>query len=117
MGKEVILVAVDKMTKYAHFIALSHPCSATSVVKAYWDNVFKYMASQILLSVAETLPLLVPSGKNSLKCKGLVCICLVLITHKVIGQSEVVNLYVGTYLRCTYGNQPHDWCRWLPLAE
>lgn len=31
MGKDVILVVVDRFTKYSHFLALSHPFSAQSV--------------------------------------------------------------------------------------
>jgi hypothetical protein len=40
-GKEVILVVVDRLTKYAHFIPLSHPYTVYSVVQDFLDNVFK----------------------------------------------------------------------------
>jgi len=39
--KEVILVVVDKFSKYANFVALSHPYTAESVAQAYLDNVYK----------------------------------------------------------------------------
>jgi transposase InsO family protein len=37
----VILVVVDRFSKYAHFLALSHPYTAQDVVKLYMDNIFK----------------------------------------------------------------------------
>ena len=40
-GMEVIFVVVDRLSKYAHFMALSHPYTATSVAQAYLDGVFK----------------------------------------------------------------------------
>ncbi|KAF8389533.1 hypothetical protein HHK36_024048 [Tetracentron sinense] len=40
-GKTVILVVVDRLSKYAHFTAMSHPYTASSVAHAYVENVFK----------------------------------------------------------------------------
>jgi hypothetical protein len=40
-GKEVILVVVDRLTKYSHFIPLAHPFTVNTVVQAFLDNVFK----------------------------------------------------------------------------
>jgi len=37
--KEVILVLVDRFSKYAHFVALSHPYTAEIVAQAYLDNI------------------------------------------------------------------------------
>lgn len=40
-GYNSVLVVVDKLTRYAHFIPLRHPYSVLQVPKAYMDNVFK----------------------------------------------------------------------------
>jgi hypothetical protein len=37
----VILTVVDRFSKFAHFIALSHPYSATSVAKAFFDSIVR----------------------------------------------------------------------------
>ena len=39
--KDVILVAVDKFTKFVHFVALSHPYTAFKVAAFYMYHVFK----------------------------------------------------------------------------
>ena len=40
-GKSVILVVVDRLSKYAHFLALSHPYTTFSVAQVFLDNIYK----------------------------------------------------------------------------
>jgi hypothetical protein len=40
-GKDVILVIVDRLTKYAHFLPLAHPFTAHQVANLFWDNICK----------------------------------------------------------------------------
>ncbi|KAL0373662.1 UNVERIFIED_CONTAM: Transposon Tf2-11 polyprotein [Sesamum radiatum] len=40
-GKNCILGVVDRLTKYAHFLPLTHPFSAEQVAKVFLDNVYK----------------------------------------------------------------------------
>jgi hypothetical protein len=38
---DTILVVIDKLTKYAHFLCLSHPCTAITVAKAFLAHIYK----------------------------------------------------------------------------
>jgi hypothetical protein len=40
-SKNDILVVVDKLTKYAHFLPLSHPFTTQTVAQLFIDNIFK----------------------------------------------------------------------------
>ena len=40
-GYSVILVVVDRLTKFAHFIPLKHPYTTVTVAQLFLDNVVK----------------------------------------------------------------------------
>ncbi|KAL0324566.1 UNVERIFIED_CONTAM: Retrovirus-related Pol polyprotein from transposon [Sesamum calycinum] len=40
-GKDSILVIVDRLTKYSHFLPLKHPYTASSIAKTFFDNIYK----------------------------------------------------------------------------
>lgn len=40
-GKNVVLVIVDRLSKYAHFIPLTQPYTAESVARLFVDHIFK----------------------------------------------------------------------------
>jgi hypothetical protein len=44
-GKSVIMVIVDRLTKYAHFCALSHPFKASTVATTFMETVQKLHGS------------------------------------------------------------------------
>ena len=94
-GKSVILMVVDRFSNYAHFIALSHPYTATSVVRAFFNDI-------ILL---HWFPFLIVSDRDSVFTghvwRGLFRMAsmkLRLITAfhpHTDGQSEVVNKVIA----------------------
>jgi len=40
-GKNVILVVVDRFSKYFHLLSPAHPYSAVSIARLFFDNTFK----------------------------------------------------------------------------
>ncbi|KAK9740040.1 hypothetical protein RND81_03G006800 [Saponaria officinalis] len=40
-GKDTIFVVVDRLSKYAHFMLLSHPYTAEKVAQVFFDQVFR----------------------------------------------------------------------------
>lgn len=45
--KEVILVIVDRCTKYARFMALSHSYTASQVAQTFLDNIYQLHGSAV----------------------------------------------------------------------
>ena len=48
-GNSVIIVIVDRLNKYAHFCALSHPFKSSTILLHLWKQFKIYMETQILL--------------------------------------------------------------------
>lgn len=72
-GKSVILAVVDRLSKCAHFIAMSHPYTTIIVAHVFIDNV-NYMACQVQWLVIEILSLSVPFGENCSNYKVQNCV-------------------------------------------
>lgn len=55
-GKDVIMVVVDRLSKYEHFIALQHPYTTTTIAQSYIDNVYKlYGLPKVMVSDRESI--------------------------------------------------------------
>ncbi|GJU18792.1 ty3-gypsy retrotransposon protein [Tanacetum coccineum] len=116
-GKDVILVVVDRLSKYGHFMALSRPFTATQVAQLFLDNIYKLHG----------LPYDIVSDKDkvflSLFWKELFKLLKVQLNMstsyhpQLDGQTEVVNRSLECYLRCMTREQPNQWYKWLSLAE
>lgn len=55
-GKDTILVIVDRLSKFTHFIALKHPYPAPKVAKYFLDEIFKlYGLPKTIVSDCHTI--------------------------------------------------------------
>jgi len=116
-GKSVILTVVDRFSKYAHFIALGHPYSASSVARAFFDNIVKLhgLPSSI---VSDRDPVFTSTFWSELfHLFGSKLLLSSAFHPQTDGQSEVTNKIIVMYLRCLAGDRPRSWLQWLPWAE
>lgn len=67
-GKNSILVIVDRITKYAHFVALTHPFTPIIMAQVYLDHVYKlHGLPYTIVSDRDRIYSLVHFGKNYLR--------------------------------------------------
>jgi len=116
-GKDTVLVVVDRLSKYAHFMALAHPFTAVTVPQLYFDNVFRLHGLPKAL-VSDRDKIFLSHFWQELFRLQHVNIHLSIAYHpQTDGQTEVVNRSLEGYLRCMVGETPKELATWLPLAE
>jgi hypothetical protein len=112
-----ILVVVDKLTKYAHFLPIRHPFTASKVAKNFVDNIFRLHGLPLSL-ISDRDPVFTskfwqyvfPATGTQLKMST--------SNHpQTDGQTERVNQSIECYLRCFISAHPHQWSRWITLCE
>ncbi|KAJ7942659.1 Ty3/gypsy retrotransposon protein [Quillaja saponaria] len=115
--KNVVLVVVDRLSKFSHFVGLRHPYTALTVAQAFMDQVYKFQGLPEDI-VSDRDPVFMSRFWTELfKIQG------VQLNHSSAyhpqsdGQTEVVNRTVEAYLRCFAGDCPKHWSKWLSLAQ
>lgn len=116
-GPDVIMVAVDCLSKYAHFIALPHPYTAASIARLFLNHIFKLheMPKSV---VTDRDPTFTSSFWLELfRLQGAQLYLSSAFHPQSDGKFEVVNWCLENYLRCFMGMFPKEWAKWLSLAE
>lgn len=116
-GYSVIYMVVDRLSKYSHFIPLTHPYSASKVVQVFMTQVFKLHG--LLESIISDRDTTFTSTfwMEIFKLQGTKLSYSTAYHPQTDGQSKIVNKYLENYLRCFMGDRPKDWSQWVPLAE
>jgi len=116
-GKDTILVVVDRLTKYAHFLPLSHPFSALTVTQLYFDNVFKLHGIPKTIVSDRDRVFMSQFWQEFFKLQQTTLYISTPYHPQSDGQTEFVNRSLENYLRCMTSEKPHEWSLWTPLAE
>jgi hypothetical protein len=116
-GKSVLLTVVDRFSKFAHFIPLGHPYTASSVARAFFQEIVRLHGFPESI-VSDRDPVFTGHVWRDLFRHAGVKLRMSTAFHpQTDGQSEAVNKTITMYLRCLTGDRPRDWLDWLPWAE
>jgi transposase InsO family protein len=116
-GKSVILTVVDRFSKYAHFVPLGHPYTATSVAKVFFEEIVCLHGLPESI-VSDHDPVFTSKFWTELfKLSGLKLQLTSTFHPQSDGQAEAVNKVITMYLCCLVGDRPRQWLKWLPWAE
>ena len=116
-GYTIIMVVVDRLTKYAHFVALKHPFSTVSVAKEFVANVVRLHGIPTFI-VSDWDKVFISAFWRTLFNLQGTKLCMSSSYHpQSDGQTEVVNRTLEQYLCCFAGDQPRKWFEWTPWAE
>ncbi|GAU36128.1 hypothetical protein TSUD_292880 [Trifolium subterraneum] len=98
-GFEAILVIVDRLSKYSHFVLLKHPYAAKTIAEIFVREVVRLHG----------IPNSIVSARDP-----------AFVSHfwrELFKMQEVINRCLEGYLRCFAIDQPKSWSIWLPWAE
>jgi len=116
-GYNVILVVVDRLTKYAHFLPIRHPYTAAVVAQTFLDNVVKLHGLPASIVTDRDTIFVSHFWKELFKLYRVNLQLSTAYHPQTNGQLERVNQCLEMYLRCAVQDSPQSWKSWLALAE
>ena len=116
-GKTIILVVVDRYTKYAHFVALRHPINATKIAQVFIDTIVKLHGWPSEIVSDRDSIFMSKFWSKLFKLHGVKFLKSTAFHPQTDGQSEALNKVLEGYLRCATGEMPSKWSEFLSYAE
>jgi hypothetical protein len=102
--KSVILVVINHLSKYTHFITLSHSYTESLV---FFESVVRLHG----------FPTSIANDHNSVFTSHMWHNLLsTMLRNQTNDQSKVINKVIAMYLRCATRDRPHTWVDCLPQA-
>ncbi|OMO81561.1 reverse transcriptase [Corchorus capsularis] len=116
-GKTTIWVIVDRLSKYAHFLAIPAHTTAPQLAALFSQEIGKLHGLPRSI-VSDRDPIFISSfWKELFRLQGTKLNHSSAYHPQSDGQSEVLNRCLETYLRCFAGDNPRSWSKIFHWAE
>ena len=116
-GKTTIFVVVDRLSKYAHFIPISHPYTAISMAQVFLEQIFRLHGRPQSIVCDRDVTFTSVFWKQLFRLQGTNFNFSSSYHSQTDGQMEVVNQTLEMYLRCFTSSRPKEWARWILWAQ
>jgi hypothetical protein len=113
-GYTVIMVVVDRLTKYAHFIPMKTDYTSKSVAEAFMNNIVKLHGMPHSIVSDRDKVFTSAFWQHLFKIQGTT---LAMSSAQTDGQTEVLNKGLELFLRCFSFHNPKSWFKALTWAE
>jgi hypothetical protein len=105
-GESVILIVVDRFSKFSPFIPLSHPYTAASIARTFFNEIVRLHDLPESI-VSDWDPVFIDHvWRDLFKLSGVTLKMSIAFHPQTDGRSEVVNISISMYLRCITGDHP-----------
>lgn len=116
-GKDTILVVVDRLSKFAHFLTLTHHFTAKVVAKKFVEGVIKlHGLPRSIISDRDPI-FIIRFWQEFYQMFGTNLKLSSTYHPQIEEQTEVVNHCVEQYLRCFVHQWPRKWSTYIPWTE
>nr|KYP34553.1 Retrovirus-related Pol polyprotein from transposon 297 family [Cajanus cajan] len=116
-GFEAILVVVDRLSKYAHFLPLKHPYTAKGIAEVFAREIVRLHGIPNSIASDRDPIFISHFWRELFRLQGTTLRMSSTYHPETDGQTEVVNRCLETYLRCFISEQPRAWSQWVSWAE
>lgn len=116
-GKEIIFVVVDRLSKFAHFIPLSHPYTVQTVARAFTDNILKLHGPPLAIVSDRDRIFTSKLWQDIFFAMGIELRYGSSYHPQFDGQTGRVNQCIENYLYCMASTEPRKWTEHLAMAD
>ncbi|KAL4282753.1 hypothetical protein GQ457_16G010950 [Hibiscus cannabinus] len=116
-GKTVILVVVDRLSKYGYFVGLPSNFTSITVAEVFVTDIIRLHGVPVEIVTDRDARFMSEFWKELHRLQGTTLAFSTSYHPQTDGQTEALNKCLEMYLRCYVADYPKKWLQFLPWAE